>query len=175
MTVSATPQRSRVAGLVEYGELPEFARALRAMGSSRKSAGERQSQFFFALIDARRRAAAGPDADARVRAFDTVELGRALDRVIDKLVSDWPDKRSSARRALRAEVGGRVEPYSVSLRALALRADDVSSAGGADATDATRLAAWRAWTVQLSVVFEAADRSWMALRSVVDRLQGTRR
>ena len=170
--MSVTPQRSREAGRVEYGELPEFARALRAMGSSRQSAGERQSQFFFALIDARRRAAGAPDADARARAFDAAELARALERVIDKLVSDWPDKRSSARRALRAELGGRVEPYAAALRVLALRADDVaSSAGVAGATDASRLAAWRAWTLQLSAAFEAADRSWIALTSVVDRIQ----
>lgn len=165
---SSGPQRPRDAHEMEYGELPEFARALRALGSARRSAGERQSLFFFALIDARRRAADGPDADARVRAFDAAELGRALERVIDKLVSDWPDKRSSARRALRAELGGRVEPYAASLRALAVRAAGHEAVLGA--AEAKRLAAWRAWTAQLSTVFGAADRAWIALTSVVDSL-----
>ena len=158
-------QRPPEAGTVGYGELPEFARALRALGSSRRSAGERQSHFFLALIDARRRAASVEDAGERVRAFDAMELTQALNRVIDKLVSDWPDKRSQARRALRAELAVRVEPYALALRTLATRAAEHDSA-----EEAARLSAWRAWTMQLAAVFEAADRAWMALSSAVDSL-----
>ena len=39
-----------------------------------------------------------------------------------------------------------------------------------DADETARLSAWREWTVQLAATFDAADRSWMALRSVVDSL-----
>src|SRR5689334_22728036 len=99
---------------VEYGELPELARGLRALGSSRRSGGERQSHFFFALIDARRRAEQATTAAARIDAFDTAELNRALDRAIERFLGDWPDKRPAARRALRAELSERVIGYSAS-------------------------------------------------------------
>jgi len=157
--------RARDATSVEYGELPELARALRAMGSTRRSSGERQSQFFLSLIDARRRAADATTPAARVAAFDAAELSRALDRALDRILADWPDKRPSARRALRAELSDRVAPYTSALRALAREATLALKA-----PDAERLAAWRAWTTQLGVVFDAADRTWIALQSVVDTL-----
>lgn len=157
--------RHRDSGSVDFGELPEFARALRAMGSARHSGGERQSGFFFALIEARRRAADATDPEGRVRAFDAAELGRALDRAIDRLVSEWPDKRASARRAFRAELGHRVEPYAAALRTLSACGAEFASAG----TD-SRLEAWQAWTTQLGTVFVAADRAWLSLTALVDSL-----
>lgn len=157
--------RHRASVSVAFGELPEFARALRALGSARRSGGERQSAFFFALIEARRRAADATEPDGRVRAFDAAELARALDRVIDRLVSEWPDQRSSARRALRAELGHRVEPYAIALRGLSERAGELAKAK----TDA-RLEAWQAWITQLAAVFEAADRAWLSLTALVQSL-----
>jgi len=153
------------AASVEYGELPELARALRAMGSTRRSGGERQSHFFLSLIDARRRAADATTPAARVAAFDAAELARALDRAVERILADWPDKRPSARRALRAELGDRVAPYASALAALGTHAAMVLAA-----PDGDRLHAWRAWTAQLAVVFDAADRTWIALQSVVDTL-----
>lgn len=150
---------------VAYGEIPELARALRALGSSRKSGGSLQSQFFHPLLDARRRAADARDATASIRAFDADDLARALERGIDRIISEWPDKRESARRALRAELLHRVGAYQRALHALGESAQLVL----ASATEA-RLEAWRAWTVQLAATFDAADRSWMSLRSVVDSL-----
>jgi hypothetical protein len=161
-----TPEeRARDAEHVEYGELPELTRALRALGSARRSLGSLHSQFFHTLLDSRRRAEDGKNATARVRAFDTVELSRALDRSIDRIVAEWPDKRESVHRALRAELEERASPYSMALDLLAERA---ASALAAD--EQARLSAWRAWTRQLATVFAAADRSWMALRSVVEAL-----
>lgn len=157
--------RDRTSGGVDFGELPEFARALRALGSARRSGGERQSAFFFALIEARRRAADATEPDGRVRAFDAAELRRALERAIDRLVSEWPDKRSSARRALRAELGHRVEPYALALRALSDRAGELAQAK----TDA-RLEAWQAWITQLAAVFETADRAWLSLTALIKSL-----
>jgi len=156
------------AATVEFGELPELARALRAMGSTRRSSGERQSHFFLALIDARRGAADATSPEAKVAAFDAPELARALDRVVERILADWADKRPSARRALRAELSDRVAPYASALTALATQATLALGASGDG-----RLAAWRAWTVQLAVVFDAADRTWIALQSVVDTLPAT--
>ena len=150
---------------VEYGELPELTRALRALGSSRRSGGSLQSQFFHPLVDARRRAADARSAPARVRAFDSALLAQALERSIDRIIADWPDKRESVRRALRAEMQERASPYA---NALAVLADRATEAIAAD--EPRRLETWRAWTVQLAATFVAADRSWLALRSVVDAL-----
>jgi len=159
--------RARDPSQVEYGELPELTRALRALGSARRGggAGSLQASFFLPLIDARRRAAEARSAVACLRAFDVAPLARALDQSIDRIIADWPDARESVRRALRAELAERVSDYLASLRVLAERAHVVM---GSD--EPTRLAAWRSWTVQLAATFDAADRSWMALRSVVEAL-----
>ena len=150
---------------VEFGEMPELARALRALGSSRKSGGSWQSQFFFPLIDARRRAADARTPVGKVRAFSVTELLRALDRDIERIVAEWPDARDAARRALRADLIERVSPYANALDELASRANALLDAEGAEQVET-----WRAWTTQLAAVFEAADRSWMALGPVVDSL-----
>jgi hypothetical protein len=159
------PDRVRDPSQVEYGELPELARGLRALGSARRSGGSLQSQFFLPLLEARRKAAEARSAQACVRAFDSGELMRALARAIERIVSGWPDGRSSVRRALHAELVERVAAYARALEALSQRA---TAALAAD--EDSRLDAWRAWTVQLAATFDAADRSWMSLRSVVDAL-----
>ena len=150
---------------VEYGELPELTRGLRALGSSRRGAGSSQSMFFHPLIEARRRAADARTPAVRVAAFNAADLTKALDRVIDRIITEWPDKRESVRRAMRAEMQERTAAYA---GALALLADRAAAALAAD--DATRLESWRAWTAQLAATFVAADRAWLALRSVVEAL-----
>jgi hypothetical protein len=157
--------RARDPSQVQYGELPELARALRALGSARRSGGAMQSQFFLPLLDARRRAAVARNAAARVRAFDAADLNRALARAIERIVAGWPDNRPSVRRALHAELVERVSGYA---RALALLSERAGAALAAD--ESSGLGAWRAWTVQLAATFDAADRSWLSLRSVVDAL-----
>jgi len=158
-------ERIRAPHEVEYGDLPELTRALRALGSSRRSGGSFQSQFFHPLLDARRRAADARTPAGRIRAFDASDLRKALDRGIDRIVSDWPDKREPVRRALRADLSERVSPYGAALETLGAHAQRALDAG-----EAEKLEAWREWTVQLAATFDAADRSWMALRSVVDSL-----
>ena len=149
---------------VEYGELPELTRALRAFGSSR-GGGTLQSQFFHPMIEARRRAADARTPQARVAAFDTADLSRALDRTIERIIADWPDKRDSVRRAMRAELQERTADYSGTLKVLAIRAKTATTGD-----DPARLDNWRAWTVQLAATFVAADRAWLGLRSVVEAL-----
>jgi hypothetical protein len=153
------------ANQVEYGELPELTRALRAIGSSRRSAGALQSMFFRPLLDARRRAEEARTAAARISAFDAVALREALAQCVDRILADWPDARESARRAIRAELIDRVRVYGDALDRLAERAR-----AAVEAHDTERLGAWREWTMQLQVTFQCADRSWLALRSVVDAL-----
>lgn len=150
---------------MEYGELPELTRTLRALGSSRRTGGSLQSQFFLPLLDARRRAAEARDATARIRAFDAAELSLALERAIDRIIAGWPDNRASARRAIRAELLERVADFTRALAVLSERARLALVAG-----EETKLQAWRGWTVQLAATFDAADRSWMALRPVVEAL-----
>ena len=158
-------ERQRDARSVEYGELPELTRGLRALGSSRHDARALQNVFFHPLVDARRKAAAARDPEGRVGAFDAGELGRQLDRTVERIVSEWPDARPSARRAVRAQLLERVAPYAHALDALAERAAELREAGEND-----RLAAWRAWTVQLATVFACADRSWLSLQSAANSI-----
>lgn len=156
--------RTRDAGTVDYGELPELTRALRALGSSR-SGGTSQALFFGPLLEARRRAAEARTAHARVRAFSAADLTRALERAIERIVAEWPDARPPARRALRHELVERVDAYSVALRDLAHLAAAVL-----DADEGNQLDRWRAWTRHLTAVFEMADRTWLAIRPVVEAL-----
>lgn len=163
-------ERARDANRVEYGELPELTRALRALGSARRSGGNLQSQFFLPLLDARRKAQHARSAAGRVHAFDATDLNRALERAIERIVSGWPDARPSARRALRAEIGERVNAYPRALKALS-----ECAAKALEADESKRLESWREWTVQLAATFDAADRSWMSLRSVIDAMPVTPR
>jgi hypothetical protein len=161
-------ERIREAATVEYGELPELTRTLRALGSSRRG-GTSQELFFNPLLDVLKRAASARTPDAKIRAFDAADLRRAVEKSIERIIADWPDDRPSVRRALRAELHHRVQSYTDALVTLAERA---SAAREAD--EETRLSRWRAWTVQLATVFDVADRTWLTLRNVVDSLTKSR-
>jgi hypothetical protein len=143
-------------GEVAFGELPELTRALRALGSSRRSA-------------ARRKAAAARTPTARLIAVDATELESSLDRALDRIAAQWPDERESARRAIRAQVDERVREYRAALAHLRVLARQAS-----ESDEAGQLSAWREWTVQLQLTFQAADRSWIAIQSVVDALTAKR-
>lgn len=147
---------------VAYGDLPELTRGLRALGSTR-AGGALQSQFFQPLLDARRRAADARSADARVSAFNAADLQRALEKLLERIVAEWPDARDSARRALRTELQERTSSYLEALKNLANRAHDLRTAD-----ESVRLAAWRAWTAELVAVFGVADRTWLTLRPVIE-------
>lgn len=159
--------RARQPGEVEYGELPELTRTLRALGSPRRSGGAAQQQFFSPLLEARRRAASTRDVDAVVRAFDGAALARALERQLEAIARGWPDDRTAARRALRAEIQERTREYRAALALLDERSAELLAASN---TDQERLAAWRAWTTQLAAAFQAADRAWMSISAVADGL-----
>ena len=158
-------EQTPAADRVDYGELPELTRALRALGSSRRGAGSMQSQFFHPLIDARRRASDARTPAARLAAFDVADLSRGLDRSIERIIAEWPDKRDSVRRAMRAELHERAGPYASALARLA-----ECAAAARSAEESARLETWRAWTAQLAATFAAADRTWLGLQSVVEAI-----
>jgi hypothetical protein len=166
-------KRASTPGDVAYGELPELTRALRALGSPRHSGAHHRpnmtsrlhSLFFAPLIDARRRAAEARTPDATIRAFDAAQLAQELDRLIERIVVEWPDARPPARRALRTGLRERAEDYARALEQLHARAETALFA-----SENQRLQSWRDWTAQLVSVFQAADRGWMSLRTVIERL-----
>ena len=154
---------------VAFGELPELTRALRALGSSRRSAGDMQSLFFRPLLEARRKAADGRTARARLRAFNATELLAGLEKAVARMVSEWPDSRESAKRAIRAQIAERTAELEQAINELTERAAAVEAA-----EPEQQLAAWRAWTAQLQRTFECADRSWLSIQSVVAGLTAKR-
>src|SRR4051794_29972782 len=105
-------KRASTPGDVAYGELPELTRGLRALGSPRHSGAHERpgltarlhAQFFAPLVDARRRAAEARTPDATIRAFDVEQLARELEKVVERVVSVWPDERTAARRAMRTRL-----------------------------------------------------------------------
>jgi hypothetical protein len=157
--------RAREPDEMEFGELPELTRALRALGSSRRNAGAMQALFFRPLLDARRKAESSRAPEGKLNAFDHAELEAGLQRVIDRIVAEWPDAREPARRAIRAQVAERVQDYEAELHRLRDAATSVRSAD-----EPARLAAWRVWTKQLRAVFTCADRTWLAVEMAVKAL-----
>jgi hypothetical protein len=163
-------ERQRDASQVAYGELPELTRTTRALGSQRTSGaspavGSMQAAFFQPLLEARRRAADARNAEERVHAFDPRDLSRHLDRAVERIVDDWPDTRTSTRRAVRAQLVERVSGYTGALSLLAQRARELL-----EADEPSQLQAWRDWTRQLVAVFEAADRCWISLQSAASAI-----
>jgi hypothetical protein len=158
-------QRRKEPHEVEHGELPELTRALRALGSSRRGGGSLQSQFFRPLLEARRKAAEARTAAACLRAFDAAELEHALERALDRILDEWPDAREPARRAVRAEMLERVTGYRAALARLS-----VLAAAAHAAEPEGQLLAWREWTAQLAATYDVADRSWLALSSMVEAI-----
>ena len=162
-------RRAREPGEVEYGELPELTRGLRALGSARRGGTALQAAFFLPLVEGRRRAAESRSAVACLRAFDAAELARSLDRCLDRVLAEWPDDRPAAKRALRARLLERVGDYAAAIHVLGERSADVLAAPGDEQRDA-----WRRWTLQLAATFAAADRCWISLSASLASMPGPR-
>src|SRR6185437_15840216 len=96
--------------------LPEFTRALRALGSRRGRRGGRaagadqQARFFSPLVDARSAAAAANDAAGILAAFDATTLRAAFRETLDTFAHDRYPEYAPARRALEAELFDVAEP-----------------------------------------------------------------
>ena len=163
------PEDSAPPSELAFGELPELTRTLRALGSARRAPGPVQSMFFRPLLDARKRAAEARDAHARVRAFDAAQLEKSLDACVERIVAQWPDTRDAAQRAFHAQVSERLVEYRAALVRLQHAGRRVTDSSDPDAS------AWRAWTAEVRSLFETADRSWIAIQSVVEALTAKRR
>ena len=148
--------------------IPELTRTLRAFGSRRGSRGMRsngpaeQQRFFAPLLAARRAADAAKTPLSALDAFDATRLAADVDATLAAFASARFAANAPARRALHAELFDAGEPLRVALIELARLAD-----GARAASDDLRT--WRAWSDQLRVVFETADRTWLALDAALDR------
>lgn len=147
--------------------LPELTRTLRTFGSRRGQRGRRpnaasdQQRFFAPLVDARRLASKSPSAAETIAAFESAALTRALDEALRRFANERFAQNGPARRALEAELADSTEPLHSALRTLSERASEARDR-------ADELRAWRAWSVSLRNVFEAADRVWVALDEALD-------
>jgi hypothetical protein len=146
--------------------LPEFTRALRALGSRRGRRGGRaagadqQARFFAPLVDARSAAAVADDAAAVIAAFDGVALSAALRATLEGFARDRYPEYAPARRALEAELFDVAESLFASCEAVRAVA---SAARGAAAHEALAR-----WSHEVQRLFECADRVWVLLDEVLE-------
>jgi hypothetical protein len=135
--------------------LPELTRTMHGLGSRRGHPGSDHDRFFAGLLAARRAAEGFVEPDSRLAAFDARRLSQAITTLVGELAAErYPDSPPD-RRALEAELLDHVEPVQVALDAAA---DQVRASARS-----VRLARWRDWTWAAQRVFEAADRSWIAM------------
>lgn len=145
--------------------LPELTRTLRAFGSSRRTStrasepGEQQ-RFFAPLLDARR-SAAHAEGTAAIAAFSGSSLVAAFEATFKQFATERHAEPGPQRRALEAELVDAGEPLFDALRGLR----EAASAATAS-TDDLRL--WRAWSAQLRIAFEMADRVWLAVDAALE-------
>lgn len=138
--------------------LPELTRTMHGLGSRRGRPGADHDRFFAGLLAARRSAEGFVEAESRLAAFDTRRLMQALTTLLGALASERFPESAPDRRALEAELLDHAEHLSAALDALGEAAVQVRAS-----SNAARLARWRDWTHAAQRVFEAADRSWIAM------------
>lgn len=142
--------------------LPELTRTMHGLGSRRGHPGADHDRFFAGLLAARRAAEGFVEPDSRLVAFDARRLSHTLTTLLAELAAErYPDSPPD-RRALEAELLDRAENVQAALDALGEAADHVRAS-----SSAVRLARWRDWTRAAQRVFEAADRSWIAMLPVL--------
>jgi hypothetical protein len=138
--------------------LPEFTRTMRGLGSRRGTVGADHDRFFAQLLAARRAAEGFAEPESRLTAFDARRLSQALTTLLGELASERYPESGPDRRALEAELLDHAERVFAALDALGEAADQVRAS-----TSASRLAQWRAWTLNAQRLFEEADRCWFAI------------
>jgi len=146
--------------------LPEFTRALRALGSRRGRRGGRaagadqQARFFSPLVDARSAAAAANDAAGILAAFDATTLRAAFRETLDTFAHDRYPEYAPARRALEAELFDVAEPLFSALDEMHPMPAGEKAAGFPDAL--------AAWSRDVQRLFDCADRVWVLLDEVLE-------
>lgn len=158
----------RQAVLAACRALPEVTRALRALGSRRGVAGtrrnptDREGRYFAPFIRARRASMDARDAASVIRAFEPRELARAVAHTILMFASDLAAGHPARKRAMEAELDDAVQPLSDALD----RLRDLATLASSDVDDLGR---WRGWAMGVQQVFDAADKSWVAIEPIVSR------
>jgi hypothetical protein len=165
-TSEASSFRLRV--LAACRALPEVTRALRALGSRRGAAGTRrnpsdkEARFFAPLITARRASMESRDAGAVIAAFGAKRLAQEIAATILDFAAAQAAGHPARRRALEAELGDATDQLTAALT-------DLERTAALAISDVDDLGRWRAWAAGVQRVFEAADRSWVAIEPVVSR------
>jgi hypothetical protein len=138
--------------------LPELTRTMHGLGSRRGRPGADHDRFFAGLLAARRAAEGFIEPESRLGAFDARRLTQTLTTLVGELAAERFPESAPDRRALEAELLEYVEGVHSALDALGDAAEHVRASA-----NAVRLARWRDWTRAAQRVFEAADRSWIAM------------
>ena len=138
--------------------LPELTRTMHGLGSRRGRPGVDHDRFFAGLLAARRAAEGFVEPESRLAAFDARRLAQAITTLLGELAAERFPESPPDRRALEAELLDHVERVHAALDALGEAAEQVRGSA-----NAVRLARWRDWTRAAQRVFEAADRSWIAM------------
>lgn len=143
---------------------PEVTRSLRVLGSGRSRRASEEARFFAPLLAARRAAAdARTRADA-IAAFDARRLRAAMDALLRAFASERHPERSSARRALQAELEDLAAPLYRALVALAEATPSRAAAAPGDVPDQ----GWDRWLAAVRALFEGADAAWRELDACLD-------
>ncbi|MFN8571638.1 MAG: hypothetical protein U0132_06225 [Gemmatimonadaceae bacterium] len=145
--------------------LPELTIGLRALGSRHGGDAALQGRFFAPLLAARRRLEEQRDLEWRLVAFDAEDLRQLTTTVLRDMVAERTFDTAALRRSLEAQALDEAEGLHAALESLGVAAEDVRRAA-----DAERFEAWRAWASRARVVFVEADRCWLAVRPLLERL-----
>jgi hypothetical protein len=138
--------------------MPEFTRALRGLASPHGLGRTEHMAVFGPLLLARKEAELAGTPGARVASFDATRLRRAWLESIESMAAARVPKGGADRRALTAHLMECADPALAALSGLERTAARVREAGGAIAPGA-----WRAWIEAVQLLFDAADRFWLAL------------
>ena len=140
-------------------ELPEFTRSLRAFAAVDSLGNPDHDRWFAPLLAARTSAAPVQGIDGRFAAFDAARLRTALLDALTQMAADRFKKSAPDRRALEALLEERCEPAFIALVGV-----ERAAAGLHPDSSLTRAEVWTTWTAAVQSLFDAADRSWAAMR-----------
>lgn len=149
--------------------LPEFTRALRALGSRRSGPGPDHDRFFAPLLGALRAARETTDSVARLNALDGARLVADFHATLRTLAAEQFPRSGPDRRALEAELDDAIAPLIAALEKMRAAAAPIAGALGGDAPLEAVASLWDAWVDAGMAVFASADRAWLAMWPVLAR------
>lgn len=150
--------------------LPEFTRAMRAFASVNSLGAPFHDMLFEPLLAARREAAAAPQVDGQLDAFEARALEAALVAAIEAVAAEcWP-KSVPDRRALTAQLLDLASPVIAALRDSGAKAANLRNAFGASLEQG-----WSDWVKALQIVFTEWDSFWGAAAPIVQPLAKVKR